>query len=234
MVVGGGQLAQAFYKYRDNNSVVIFASGVSDSSCTDQKEFDREKKLLETILKDNFDKRFVYFSSCALSADEYSKNSYYAHKIQMESIIKKLSNKYFIIRLPQLFGNLKLHNTLINYIYNAIKSNNIINVYSDAYRYVVEIEDVRKFVDSYLANGTLCSTIDLANPHRYKVLEIVEIFENLLNRKANITIIQKQDKYILDLSKLNRYIQENNINIEFGEGYLKNKLYEKIKNINGV
>jgi UDP-2-acetamido-2,6-beta-L-arabino-hexul-4-ose reductase len=44
VVVGGGQLAQAFYKYRDNNSVVIFASGVSDSSCTDQKEFDREKK----------------------------------------------------------------------------------------------------------------------------------------------------------------------------------------------
>ncbi|MEY8673118.1 NAD(P)-dependent oxidoreductase [Francisella philomiragia] len=234
MVVGNGQLAQAFYKYKDNDSIVVFASGVSNSSCTEQKEFDRERKLLETILKDNSDKKFIYFSSCALSADEYPKNSYYAHKIQMESIIKELSDKYFIIRLPQLFGNLKLHNTLINYIYHAIKSNNIINVYSEAYRYVIEIEDVRRFVNSYLANGTLCSTIDLANPYRYKILEIIEIFENLLNKKANTIIIQKQDKYILDLSKLNRYIQENNINIEFGEGYLKNKLYEKIKNINGV
>ncbi|MBK2297070.1 Rossmann-fold NAD(P)-binding domain-containing protein [Francisella philomiragia] len=234
MVVGGGQLAQVFHNYRDNDSVVIFASGVSNSSCTDQKEFDREKKLLETILKDNSDKKFVYFSSCALSAEDYPKNSYYAHKIQMESIIKKLSNKYFIIRLPQLFGNLKLHNTLINYIYHAIKSNNIMSVYSDAYRYVIEIEDVRTFVDSYLANGALCSTIDLANPYRYKILEIIETFESLLNKKANTVIIQKQDKYILDLSKLNRYIQENNINIEFGEDYLKNKLYEKIKKINSV
>lgn len=231
MVVGNGQLAQVFYKYKDNGNVVIFASGVSNSSCTEQREFDRERKLLETILKDNFDKKFVYFSSCALSADEYPKNSYYVHKTHMESIVKKLSDKYFIIRLPQLFGNLKLHNTLINYIYHAIKSDIIMDVYSDAYRYVIEIEDVCRLVDSYLVNGILCSTIDLANPYRYKVLEIVGIFENLLNKKANITIIQKQDKYILDLSKLNSYIQENNINIEFGEDYLKNKLHEKIKNI---
>ncbi|MBK2267757.1 Rossmann-fold NAD(P)-binding domain-containing protein [Francisella philomiragia] len=234
MVVGGGQLAQAFYNYQNNEGVTIFASGVSDSSCIEQKEFDRERKLLETILKGNSNKKFVYFSSCALSAEDYPKNSYYTHKIQMESTIKKLSDKYFIIRLPQLFGNLKLHNTLINYIYHAIKSNNVMSVYSDAYRYVIEIEDVRKFVDSYLANGALCSTIDLANPYRYKILEIIEIFENLLNKKANTIIIQKKDKYILDLSKLNSYIKANNIDIEFGKDYLKNKLHEKIKNINSI
>ncbi|AJI48201.1 NAD(P)-dependent oxidoreductase [Francisella philomiragia] len=228
MVVGGGQLANAFQSYQFNDDVVIFASGVSNSNCTDKSEFDRERNLLEDVLKNNSNKKIIYFSSCALSANDYFKSAYYEHKIQMEYLIKKLSDKYFIFRLPQLFGSLKSHNTIINYIYHSIKNNQEFNVYSDAYRYVIEVDDVKKFVDSYLINGELCSTIDIANPYRYKVLDIVEIFESLMNKKANITIVQRQDKYILDLGELYNFIERNNLNIEFGESYLKDKLSKKI------
>ncbi|MED7787517.1 NAD(P)-dependent oxidoreductase [Francisella sp. 19X1-34] len=231
MVVGSGQLAEVFYHYKDDDSVVIFASGVSNSNCTEQKEFDREGKLLEATLKNNSDKKFVYFSSCALSVEDYPKNKYYQHKQKMETLIENLSDKYYIFRVPQLFGNLKLHNTLINYIYNAIENNNKIKLYSDAYRYVIEIEDVKKIVDSYLLNSPSCSIIDVANPYRYKVLDIIKIFEGLLNKQADITVVDRQDKYVLDLSKFYSFIETNNLDIEFGEGYLKKKLYEKIEKI---
>lgn len=228
MVIGDGQLAEVFHSYKDDENVVIFASGVSNSNCIEQKEFNRERKLLESTLKDNSDKKFVYFSSCALSAENYPKNLYYDHKLQMEALIKKFSDKYFIFRLPQLFGSLKSHNTIINYIYHSIKNDQEFKIYSDAYRYVVEIKDVKKFVDSYLIDGCLCSTIDVSNPYRYKVLDIVETFENLMNKKANVVIVRKQDKYILDFRKLYSFIEQSNIDIKFGENYLKDKLRERI------
>lgn len=69
---------------------------------------------------------------------------------------------------------------------------------------------------SYL-NFDSCMTVDLANPYRYKVLDIVQIFEKLLRKKANYEIIQKEDKYILDLTSLEKFIKEKRIDIDFLE-----------------
>lgn len=228
MIVGRGQLAKCFQKYQLNDDICIFASGVSDSSCIYEKQFNREKKLLIDTLKNNSNKKFVYFSSCALSAENYPKNEYYEHKINMEDIIKKYSNKYYIFRLPQLFGDLILHKTLINFIYTSIKDNNKFNIYDESYRYVIEINDVKKIVEAFLTYNYNCITIDIANPHRYKVTYIVKIFENLLNKKANYSLIKKNDKYNLDLSILENFIKDKQIDIKFGEDYLITKLKEKL------
>jgi len=227
-VIGNGQLAKAFHNFLDNN-VVILASGVSNSNCTDKQQFEREKNLLVDTLNKNKDTKFVYFSSCALSADEYPQNDYYRHKESMENIIKKYSNNYYIFRLPQLFGDLILHKTLINFIYKSIEHNHKFNVYDEAYRYVIEINDVRKIVETYLKHHDSCMTIDIANTYRYKVLDIVETFENLLNKKADYEIVKKEDKYILDLFHNNTFIKEHNLNILFGKNYLKHHLKKKIK-----
>ena len=67
VIIGNGQLAKTFKE--DSfvfDDVVIFASGVANSECKDDKEFNREKELLEKTLFENKDKRFVYFSICAL------------------------------------------------------------------------------------------------------------------------------------------------------------------------
>ncbi|MBK2105433.1 NAD-dependent epimerase/dehydratase family protein [Francisella philomiragia] len=229
MVVGGGQLAQAFASYLDDDAVIIFASGVSNSGCIEQSQFDREKNLLEATLRNNIEKKIVYFSSCALSADDYPKNAYYIHKQRMEALIKKLSNKYYIFRIPQLFGSLKMHNTIINYIYNSIKNNHQLNIYSDAYRYVIEIEDVKKFVDSYLINGQLCSTVDVANPYRYRVIDIVRVFEDLMHKKAKINIVNKHDKYTIDCQQFCDYISKYDIKIPLGKDYLRSRLISRIK-----
>jgi nucleoside-diphosphate-sugar epimerase len=226
-IIGNGQLAKAFKNF-EINDVCVFASGVSNSNCTDKVEFERERKLLVETLKNNGTKKIIYFSSCALSAEEYFKNRYYEHKQNMEKIIKEYSSNYYIFRIPQLFGDLFLHNTLVNFIYKSIENNHKFNVYSEAYRYVIEINDVRKIVKAYLVYHDNCITIDIANFYRYKVLDIVKIFEKLLNKNANYEIVEKEDKYILDLTALELFIKKYEIDISFGKEYLTNKLKEKL------
>lgn len=228
MIIGYGQLAKSFRNYLDKDTVV-FASGVSNSNCTDIVQFEREKHLLISTLKTNQEKKFVYFSSCALSADEYPKNDYYRHKKNMEELIKMHSNKYYIFRLPQLFGELILHKTLINFIYKAIEHQHKFNVFDEAYRYVIEISDVRKLVEAYLKNHDSTLTVDLANPYRYKVLDIVHTFEKILDKKAYYELIPKEDQYLLDLSDVQNFVKNHKIDIQFGKNYLINNLKEKLQ-----
>ena len=46
MVVGSGLLANTFKSYSDNEDVIIFASGVSNSGCVDLEQFKRELNLV--------------------------------------------------------------------------------------------------------------------------------------------------------------------------------------------
>lgn len=232
MVIGNGQLATIFSEYKSNENVVIFASGVSNSNCVEDSAFEREAKLLHDTLTENSNKQFVYFSSCALSAIEYPKNRYYMHKQKMEELIKRHAAHYYIFRVPQLFGDLIIHNTIINYIYNAILSEEHFYVYSDAYRYVIEINDVKKIVDNYLLKSEGCLTVDVGNPYQYRVLEIVKIFESLLNKKAHYEITQKEDQYNLSFADLQAFLNKHGLELEFGEGYLSYKLAQKIKKEN--
>ena len=226
-VIGAGQLAKSFQGITGGD-VMILASGVSDSNCKDDVQFKREEKLLLETMKDNLDKKFVYFSSCALSAKDYELNEYYRHKQKMENLIKQYSDNYYIFRIPQLFGSLIHHKTLINFIYESIVNEDEFFVYDEAYRYVIEIGDVRKIVEQYLLLEKNNIVVDIANPYRYKVIEIVKIFEKLLNKKAHYEIVQREDKYTLDLSQMQIFIKKHKLNLEFGENYLINKLKEKL------
>lgn len=228
MIIGTGQLAKVFAGYIDEN-VCLFASGVSDSSCVDSTAFDREKSLLLSTLRTYPAKRFIYFSSCALSAADYEKNAYYNHKADMEDLVAKHANHHFIFRIPQFFGDLIHHKTLINFIYESIQGGLEFNVYNDAHRYVIEAEDVRKLVLLFLENSNENLTIDLANPYRYPVTEIVETFERLLNKEAYCNIVTRTDKYTLDLTDLMSFLNRLNVDMGFGVDYLRQKLLQKIK-----
>ncbi len=227
MVVGNGQLAKAFrdFQFKD---VVVFASGVADSNCTDLNSFIRERELLKDYLINLNSQKIVYFSSCAVSALEYPKNQYYIHKCNVEELIKEYTNNYYIIRLPQLFGSLIDHKTIINYFYNAIKENKRFKVYDDAYRYVIEINDVRLLVERIIEMENPGITINIANYYRYHVKEIINALEQLLNKKANYELMKVSDKYLLNLDRLRVFMENNNIDLRFGKDYLLNKLKDKI------
>ncbi len=226
-IVGNGQLANVFKNSMREDSI-IFASGVADSNCKDIKEFQREKELLLKNLVKYSDKKFIYFSSCALSAKDYELSPYYKHKKQMETIIKEKAQKYYIFRIPQLFGEIKQHPTLINFLFYAVKNREKFTLYDDAYRYVIEINDVKRLVEAFLAFSNPNIIIDLANNYRYSLFEIITVIEDILHEKAIFSTESKSDKYELDLSRLYEFVQKNNVNIDFGKDYLYNKLKEKI------
>lgn len=209
---------------------VFLASGVSDSSCTNPEAFAREERLLTETLSANQHNPFVYFSSCALSAPDYAKNAYYQHKQNMENIIRLASNNHYIFRIPQLFGDLILHKTLINFIYKCIEHKHSFHVYNGAYRYVIDIQDVLTLVEAYLKHSKSCVTVDIANTHRYSVIEIVRTFEVLLKKKASYTVVDKFDQYFLDLRDMVFFMEKHNINLKFGESYIFERLKIKIEN----
>ncbi len=230
MIIGNGQLAKVFMNSDlEHKDLCIFASGVSNSNCTDPKEFERECDLLKVTLSENPDKKLIYFSSCALSAPEYPKNAYYQHKANMEALIISHTDNYYIFRLPQLFGDLFLHKTLINFIYMCIEHDHAFKVFDNAYRYVIEINDVRKLVEAYVRSHEPGITVDLANPFRYKALDIVTTFESLLGKKARYDLVKKDDQYSLDLKPMLAFVESQGVQLDLGDGYLFKKLSEKLK-----
>ncbi len=227
MIIGNGQLAKAFLN-ADSDTSVIFASGVANSNCVDAAVFNRESELLYKTLHENIDNRFIYFSSCALSADDYLLNDYYRHKKKMEEMIQELAGSYAIIRLPQLFGDLKSHSTLINFLYESLMLGREFFVYDGAMRYVIDIDDVKNVVDILRKVDQPNSIIDVANPFRYSVIQLIEILEGLTGKEAKYTLIRKADAYLLDLSEFSRLIYENNIQGSFGVNYFSSKISQRI------
>lgn len=51
MIIGNGQLAKAFQKSKLKDDTCIFASGVSNSSCTDERQFEKRKKSFNRYFK---------------------------------------------------------------------------------------------------------------------------------------------------------------------------------------
>ena len=78
MIIGNGNIAKVL-KNRDD--LIFFASGVSNSSCEDQNEYNREFDLLKQQDKNT---HLVYFSNLGIY---YKNDTYTKHKIKIEDFI---------------------------------------------------------------------------------------------------------------------------------------------------
>jgi len=210
MIFGDGMLANAFSKYSDvNPNIVIFASGVSDSSCTDEDEFKRERLFLENSIRENKNANpFLYFSTCSIDDFGSLASMYVRHKLQMESIVLKHSNS-IIFRLPQVVGPGGNPKTFVNFLYWSIKNGREFELWENSTRNIIDVDDVVKIVKYYIASFSIRQNIvNIANPKNYKVIEVVNLMESLLNRKALYQIRNKGAKYTVDISEISRIIKE--------------------------
>lgn len=130
-IIGGGDIGTAIKESGiDRNDIVFFASGVSNSGETDKRQFQREYSLL---VQQDRDFHLVYFSTLSIY---YAESPYVRHKKNMEACIKKMFNKYTIIRIGNItFGSNP--NTLINFITNKLKSNEPFEV-QQVYRHLID------------------------------------------------------------------------------------------------
>ncbi|MEJ2497376.1 MAG: NAD(P)-dependent oxidoreductase, partial [Sulfurovaceae bacterium] len=85
MIIGNGMLAHEFSDYKDDNDIIIFASGVSNSGETRESEFEREKELLTKTIDNISSEKIIYFSTCAMYDKYFVNNRYTKHKLHMES-----------------------------------------------------------------------------------------------------------------------------------------------------
>ena len=192
MIIGKGMIANAFNLYKHRDDVVVFASGVSDSNESDELKFLREKELLKSYLREYNNKQFIYFSSCSLEDEELQNTPYHIHKQVIETLIKEMSTNYLIFRLPNIIGHFGNENTLVNFLMNKIKSNEELIIWKNATRNIVDIEDLYKIV-SYIIDKKhfTNSVINIAYNTNVKIIDLVNIIEIILNKKAIYKIADK-------------------------------------------
>ena len=136
MIIGNGDIASALTDHPDR---IYFASGVSNSTCSDKKEFKRERNLLDKI---DCNKHIVYFSTLSI----YYANSYYTeHKADMEDRIMSWFKSYTIVRLGNITWG-KNPNTIINYLKSKI-NNNMPYEIKDTQRYLCSKEEFQHWMN---------------------------------------------------------------------------------------
>lgn len=202
-IVGKGMLAKAFEKSL-SNECIFFCSGVSNSQETDITQFNREEFLLNKYLS-NRKKIFVYFSSVLASKPN---TPYLLHKKRMEDIISKKSKNFIILRLPQVVGE-SLNNTLLPGLIKSILRNEVINVYSNAMRNLIDVEDVVRIFDLLYKHKIKNMTVDICAKYDIQPIILVNLIANELFKSVNLVEINKESLQICDFTFLNNYLDKN-------------------------
>ncbi|MGV0995723.1 NAD-dependent epimerase/dehydratase family protein [Empedobacter falsenii] len=201
MIVGKGLIANLFTEV-DLDEVVFFASGVSNSSETRKGEFLREQNLVEDTLANNPEKLFVYFSTCSIYDSSKYNSLYVLHKLHIEEIIKQKAKHFLILRVSNAVGRGGNPNLLMNYISRQILNDQELVVHQQATRNLIDVEDVKNITLKYIASKDWNKIINVAYTENFNILEIIEVFEQILFKKANKNIENKGEHYSIDVHEL--------------------------------
>lgn len=220
MIVGSGLIATAFVPYAaELRGACIYAAGVSNSSCADSREFDRDSERLQHALAQaDAGLRFVYFSTCSVN-DPWSRDSLYvAHKNRLEGLVRARGNS-FVVRLPQVAGRTPNPHTLLNYLYNRIARSERFDLWRNASRNVIDVSDVASIVLDLVCNEEIgVEPVNIANSHNASLPDIVAAFEAVTGRKAIFNLLDKGGSYSIDTARIEDAVRRRGIT--FDEGYL--------------
>ncbi len=203
MVIGCGLIAQAFKVFENNSNILVFASGVSNSKETNPIEFEREKKLLIKTLNNNSSKKIIYFSTTSVFDKELRNNDYIQHKLKMEELIMNNSLNYYIFRLSEVVGKTKNQNTIVNFLINSISKNIRFDLWKNACRRIISVDDVFRIVCEIIKNDIYMNEIvNITTDKKCTIFELVETIEMILHKKANYNILDKGFCYDISTEKI--------------------------------
>lgn len=206
MVVGKGLLANCFRKFETDDSVIIFASGVSNSQETDSSEFEREYDLLKQY--NTTESLLIYFSTCSIIDFSLTDSHYIKHKLAVEKFIQKSFKNYNIFRLPIVVGWTPNPHTLANYIAEKIRSKKHFVVHSLACRYIIDADDVGLLIDGLINSKKYTNTILNINfDNRIFIKGLVSLFEKHIGTTAVYDSEEKGFCYTPDNSDFKSYLK---------------------------
>jgi len=218
MVVGNGMLAKRFSDFTQSTDVLVFASGVSDSSTRSHAEFEREKELL---LKQPVSDQttLIYFSTCSIYDESLKNQPYITHKLEMEKLIAQRFPLWLIFRLSNPIGFTGNTHTVFNYFINHIVHKKHFYLWTKAERNILDIDDMYKACLYHIHQLKSTNRItDIANPTNYKVQEIVNAIEHFFGISGNYTFLEKGGAPEINHLEMKQLFQ--NINISFDGNYL--------------
>lgn len=200
MIIGRGLLASRFGDdFADDANVVVYASGVSNSSETRPSEFQRERETASEYLHNQETRTFVYFSSCAVGTCESARMTpYLLHKAKMEALVLQHPGG-LVLRLPQVVGKSANPHTLTNFIHRHVLSGEAFTIWRDAERNLVDIDDV------YLIGRHIIRrreryprVVNIAHPLSRPIIDIVHAFERVLGKASNHSIAEGGSSFTID------------------------------------
>lgn len=218
-------LAEAFRtRYEEDESVIIFAAGVSNSSETDEGEFGREHELLQANLSGDH-ARFVYFSSCVVGFGHLTPPSpYVRHKARMEALVLDRPGG-FVFRLPQVVGRTSNPNTLTNYLASHIIDGRDFTIYDGAERNLVDIDDIALIVPELLADlsNERRPTV-IAARHPVAVTKLVSMLEELLGKRGRARVVPRREAFQVDATAAWNIADRLGLGLDAGDHYARKVL----------
>ena len=223
MIIGNGLIASLFTEC-DQENIIFFASGVSNSLETKKEEFLREENLIKKTITENPNKVFIYFSTCSIYDSSKAESQYVLHKLKMEQIIIQLCPQYLILRLSNAVGNGGNSNLLMNYLVRSVKNNEIINVHTKATRNLIDVEDIKNITNQLIDKQYFNKIINIAYPENYTIIEILEIMEKFYQTKLYLNLVKSGSGYGIDTHDVESYFIQHALTNK--ETYL-HKILEK-------
>ncbi len=220
MVVGNGLLAKAFLDYKSDSSVLVFASGVSNSLETDQKEYQREFNLLQQSISSYPKAKLIYFSTLSILDESINTSMYIQHKIEIENYIKKNVETYVVFRVSNVVGQKGNKNTLMNFLVTSIKAEDSFKLWQHAERNFIDVSDLEFLSKAIVDSGISNRIVNIGSRQNINVVRLVHLIENYLNIKARYSIENKGEKLSFPLDDIDEYLTIVEKNKGAGDEYI--------------
>ena len=184
MIVGNGMIARLFNEFSLPDGILIHASGVSDSSCLSQADFERDTSLLSKSIKSG--KKIIYFSSQACG-DVGLPSPYIEHKLRLESMIFENSREHIVLRIPQVASQYGNRNNLLNSFHDSLLWTGSVICFSNIKRNLIKDIHLKSAVEFVLKNN-LDGLLYFCSPFDFTPTEIALAMKEMLNMNGTIEI----------------------------------------------
>ncbi len=219
MIIGKGIVADRFIDYSLQDDFLLFAGSIHDSQIEDPAILVKEELEIESALRTHKNKAFVYFSTCSIQDPALSGSSYVQHKLRMEQRIKESAKQFYIFRLPNLVGSCSTESNLINFLVSAVREGRDFQLWQNAQRNLIDIDDVHSIVGEALRQGGGGNRIiNVANPYNLPTASIVRKIEDYFGLKAKYSSCNKGSTYAIAIDEIVPII--DSLAINFDDNYL--------------
>lgn len=202
MIIGNGMLANSLRPF-DEENIIVFASGVSNSLERKDSEFDREILLLRSTVEKFPNKKLIYFSTCSIYDLSKVESPYVMHKLKVEEIISKICPQYTIFRVGNAVGSGGNPNTLINFLENSIRNGQMISLHNKARRVLIGVNDIANLVSQNLESFEN-KIVNVVYPHQFQLIEVVSTLEKHLQLRAKYELVDEGSAYDMEFDEIMR------------------------------